>query len=253
MKIQFASDLHLEFPANSKFLKSNPLQQIGDILILGGDIVPFRIMEQFKDFFKFCSDNFETTYWIPGNHEYYHSELGNRIGQFKEEIESNVFLLNNQVIDKAETRIILSTLWTPISSEKAWYIQNELNDYRLIKDKDSYITTSRSTELFNENLAFIQKSVSTNLQKKCVVVTHHVPTFTDYPKEYRNSNINEAFATDLNEFIKNSTIDYWMYGHHHRNIPDFKIGNTELLTNQLGYVSHNEHFDFNWSKFIKTI
>lgn len=253
MKIQFASDLHLEFPANSKFLKSNPLQQIGDILILGGDIVPFRIMEQFKDFFKFCSDNFETTYWIPGNHEYYHSELGNRIGQFKEEIESNVFLLNNQVIDKAETRIILSTLWTPISSEKAWYIQNGLNDYRLIKDKDSYITTSRSTELFNENLAFIQKSVSTNLQKKCVVVTHHVPTFTDYPKEYRNSNINEAFATDLNEFIKNSTIDYWMYGHHHRNIPDFKIGNTELLTNQLGYVSHNEHFDFNWSKFIKTI
>ena len=200
MKIQFASDLHLEFPANSAFLKSNPLQTIGDILILGGDIVPFRFMEQFKDFFKFCSDHFEATYWIPGNHEYYHSELGNRIGQFKEEIESNVFLLNNQAIDRAETRIILSTLWSSISSEKAWYIQNVLNDYRLIKDKGSLFTSARSTELFNENLAFIQKSVLSNQQKKCVVVTHHVPTFTDYPKEYRSSNINEAFATDLNEF-----------------------------------------------------
>jgi len=252
MKIQFASDLHLEFPANSAFFKSNPLQPVGDILILGGDIVPFRIMEQFKDFFKFCSDNFETTYWIPGNHEYYHSELGNRIGQFNEEIESNVFLLNNQAIDRAETRIILSTLWTPISSEKAFYIKNGLNDYKLIEDKDSNFTPSRSTELFNENLAFIQKSVSSNQQKKCVVVTHHVPTFTDYPKEYRSSNLNEAFATDLNEYIESSAIDHWIYGHHHRNIPAFKIGNTELLTNQLGYVSQNEHLNFNEAKFTIT-
>jgi predicted phosphohydrolase len=225
---------------------------MGDILILGGDIVPFRIMEQFKDFFNFCSDNFETTYWIPGNHEYYHSELVNRIGQFKEEIESNVFLLNNQAIDRAETRIILSTLWTPISSEKAFYIKNGLNDYKLIEDKDSNFTPSRSTELFNENLAFIQKSVSSNQQKKCVVVTHHVPTFTDYPKEYRSSNLNEAFATDLNEYIESSAIDHWIYGHHHRNIPAFKIGNTELLTNQLGYVSQNEHLNFNEAKFTIT-
>jgi hypothetical protein len=106
--------------------------------------------------------------------------------------------------------------------------------------------------LFNENLAFIQKSVSLNQQKKCVVVTHHVPTFTDYPKEYRSSTINEAFATDLNEFIESSTIDYWMYGHHHRNIPAFKIGNTELLTNQLGYVSYNEHTDFKTNNYIVT-
>jgi predicted phosphohydrolase len=252
MKIQFASDLHLEFSENNRFLKQNPLIPSGDILILAGDIVLFRLIEQFMDFFKFCSDNFEKTYWIPGNHEYYQGDLANRIGSFMEEIVPNVHLVNNTSIDTGNTRIIFSTLWTPISDEKAWYIQNGLNDYRLIKDTGLLFTPARSTELFNENLAFIQKSVSSNQQEKCVVVTHHVPTFTNYPKEYRSSNLNEAFATDLNEYIESSAIDYWIYGHHHRNIPTFKIGNTELLTNQLGYVSYTEHTDFKTNKCIVT-
>ena len=37
MKIQYASDLHLEFAENSSYIKHNPLKVTGDILILAGE------------------------------------------------------------------------------------------------------------------------------------------------------------------------------------------------------------------------
>ena len=252
MNIQFASDLHLEFSENNRFLKLNPLIPSGDILILAGDIVPFHLIDQRLDFFKYCSDHFAFTYWIPGNHEYYHGDLLTRAGQFMEDIEQNVHLVNNMWAHHGNTRLIFSTLWTSISNEKAWHVQNGLNDYRIIKDDGKLFTTSRSTKLFEENFDFIKTAVANNESEKCIVITHHVPTFQYYPEEYRNSVINEAFAVDLDHFIEESGVDYWIYGHHHRNVPAFKIGNTELLTNQMGYVSQYEHVDFKLEQLIVT-
>lgn len=111
MIIQYCSDLHLEFKANQRYLRQNPLPVIGDVLILAGDIVLFSRMDDHKDFFDYISESFSMTYWLPGNHEYYYSDVSERSGFLKESIRSNLFLVNNCAIEQGDTRFLFSTIW----------------------------------------------------------------------------------------------------------------------------------------------
>lgn len=251
MKIQYCSDLHLEFTLNKEFMELNPLVPEGDILILAGDIVPFENMDLAKDFLKFCSENYKETYWIAGNHEYYHGALDGRVGVFKEQTVENVFLVNNYTFECEDVQIIFSTLWSNISPEMSFFVKKGLNDYRIIRDGRMLFSVDRSNQLFEENIEYIRNTVKHSDSKRNIVVTHHVPTFQNYPEEYLDSNINEAFATDLDDFIASSNIHSWIFGHHHRNVSAFKIGDTSMLTNQLGYVKYGENVGFRRNAVIE--
>lgn len=250
MKIQYCSDLHLEFPENKAFLKANPLTPVGDILVLAGDIVPFAILEKHNDFFDYIADHFKFTYWIPGNHEYYYSDITQRSGAFSENIRSNVLLLNNQVVILEKTRFIFSTLWSRISPVYQFQIERSINDFHLIKHDGYRFSADHFNQLHSESLSFIQFVLEQSYAGTTVVATHHMPTFLNYPLKFKGDVLNEAFAVELSEFIETTKPDYWLFGHVHINVPASKIGDTRLLTNQLGYVKYNEHAAFCIDKTI---
>jgi predicted phosphohydrolase len=250
MVIQYASDLHLEFPENKEFLKKYPIQPMGEVLLLAGDIVPFVVIDKHIDFFSYISDHFENTYWIPGNHEYYHSDLTGRCGSFHEKIIDNVHLVNNMVLEIENVDFVFSSLWSKISPVHQLQIERSISDFHVIKFDGSRFHAEQFNQLHTESLMFLKQALNHNFTTKKVVVTHHVPTFLNYPEKYRGDALNEAFAVELYDFIEDSVADYWIYGHSHCNTSDFKIGSTQLLTNQLGYVKYGEQKLFDTKKFI---
>lgn len=250
MTFQYASDLHLEFPENRDYLEAHPIEPVAELLILAGDIMPFSEMENHQDFFDELANKFKKTYWVAGNHEYYGDDVLKDSGSVNKQIRDSIFLINNASIVAEGVRFLFSTLWTEIHPQNQWRVQRQLNDFAHINYGGETFKPYQYNRLHYENLDFLKQALTESTSNNTVVVTHHVPTFYKYPEKYKNDPINEAFAVELFDLIVAAEPDYWIYGHHHSNCPNFTIGKTEMCTNQLGYVAYNEHFGFDPKKTI---
>ena len=117
MKIQYASDLHLEFHENCRWLKDNPLLPVGDVLVLAGDI-GYLGDENYErhQFWGWCAENFRQTIVIPGNHELYKGFNINELHEgWQLNIRPNVKAVYNCVIPiSQDIELIASTLWAKI-------------------------------------------------------------------------------------------------------------------------------------------
>ena len=66
MKIQYMSDLHMEFQENSRYLKNNELPVTGDVLVLAGDIFYLRDkVAPLTKFWKWASENYRQVLICP--------------------------------------------------------------------------------------------------------------------------------------------------------------------------------------------
>lgn len=252
MKIQYASDLHLEFHDNWRWLRNNTLEVVGDVLVLAGDI-GYLGDENYANhpFWDWAADNYRQVLCCMGNHEFYkYYDIAELSGGFTMEIRPNIHSYYNGVVRIGNTDIILSTLWARIPLQEAYYTEQVVSDFRRILYQGELLTFAEFNSEHERCFAFIKDAVAKSDAAHKVVVTHHVPSFRMQDPRFANSKANGAFTIELEDYITNSSIDYWIYGHSHYN-KDVVVGNTHCVSNQLGYVSHNEHLTFSRNKVIE--
>ena len=126
-----------------------------------------------------------------------------------------------------------------------------MNDFRQILYNGRRFTPADFNAEHEKCLDFIKRSVAESTAERIVVVTHHLPTMVVVAPEHKGNLLNSAFATELGDFIADSRIDAWIFGHSHAN-EEAIIGNTRLVCNQLGYVYYRENLNgFDGGKFIE--
>ena len=254
MKIQYMSDLHLELTDNSRYIKHNEFPVTGDVLVLTGDIFYLRNdVAPLGKFWKWASANYRQVLIVPGNHDYYgRYDVMTKGMQWSWKFKENVGYYQNQVVRIDNIDFVLSTLWSNISPQDEYFVWKGLNDFYQTLYNGHRLTVDDYNRMHQFCLDFIKRSVAESTAEKIVVVTHHLPTRQVVAPQHQDSLINSAFATELGDFIANSRIDAWIYGHSHTNI-DATIGMTKIVSNQLGYVFHNEHLSngFDAGKYIE--
>lgn len=253
MKLQYASDLHLEFSANSSYLKLEPLTVSGDVLVLAGDIGYLGDDNSDKHpLWDWASANYRQVVVIPGNHEFY--KLFNIDGLYNGwtyPIRPNISYYYNTVISlDNDIDLIATTLWGHIDIRDAFRTEVVVNDFKRICSGSKPLSWMRFNREHVRCFRFLTDSVKLSKAKHIVVVTHHVPSFELMAEEFKGSVLNGAFTVELGDYIANSPIEYWIYGHSHRNVNKV-IGKTQCLSNQLGYVFQNEHQSFSRNSYIE--
>ena len=246
------SDLHLEFTLNQEYIHDFFEGETGDILLLAGDIMYLKDSIFIRRrFLTELSQKYSQVLIVPGNHEFYaYNDIKAYGDSWQIELRPNIHYYYNKVVHIGDTDFILSTLWSKLDPLQEKRIQQGMSDFYQIGYNGEWLTPRHYNEEHDSCVSFIREAVEKSTADKIVVVTHHAPSLQTVAPQHQNSILRSAFASDLEELIKNSRIDYWVYGHSHTNI-DCQVGQTKIICNQLGYVSSNEHLGFNYNKFFE--
>jgi len=251
MKVQVASDLHLEFD-RTPFILDNT--ENADLLILAGDIIVTKHSNStYKDFFNNVSQQFEHVLVIAGNHEYYGSSFNKTQAQLFEFYShyNNVTFLNNSSIVINDVLFIGATLWTDFNNNCYFtknHVRRSLNDYYIIDGfttgkaiDEHYIARQFITDSYKENKDHFEKMVG---------IFHHGISPQSIHSMYRSDTLlNGGFSSDMRHFFEDKEkFKLLIHGHTHHSfdyILDNKLQSQRVICNPRGYAKRDENFEFN--------
>jgi hypothetical protein len=110
-----------------------------------------------------------------------------------------------------------------------------INDYNYIPE----FTYDVSNMLHHQALVKLNEAIEKNIDRKIIVMSHHMPSYDLIHPKFKNSNFNSAFASNV-EIAKNPIIKVWLYGHTH--IP---CECDKYYCNPIGYDGENENIQYN--------
>ncbi|MEP0367146.1 MAG: metallophosphoesterase [Cyclobacteriaceae bacterium] len=259
MILQFASDLHLEFSANAEYIQKHPLEPCADTLILAGDITYLNDKYLSHSIFDQWSRDYKEVYIVPGNHEFYgkHFPVSGVFPYLNIEVRSNIRYLNNQTIYLGGIRILFTTLFSHINKEKSLEIEYYIRDFhgtRYSEDSMLPLTINQFNQCHQDCLAYLKSEMDKPFYGKTVIVSHFAPFNKKWIKDYPffPHDFSAFFHADLEWMCESYKIDHWISGHTHIHFESFKICNTWMSSNMMGYVERSEHQKFNNQKLIET-
>jgi predicted phosphodiesterase len=251
MKVQYFSDVHLEFASNDSKIRRmlEKIEKNADICIVAGDL-GYPFLPTYKQFLEGLSIIFEHVIIIHGNHEYY--QFGKQKGKTMEEIRektrdickeiANVHFLDNSYIDLpcSETgkmwRFIGTTLWSNIFLPR-FTVNDKINiDEFSVENNNSWHA---------KNNEFLEETINSS-ELDCIVITHHLPSFNIIDEEYSHGMYkmyNQCYASRCDDLIK-SPVKAWIYGHTHKPAKN-NMNDIMCVCNPIGYPGENKKISFN--------
>lgn len=236
MRIQLASDLHLEFLARrfpgERLIK--PAHHV-DVLVLAGDIgLASSAVDLFKDWPV-------PVLYVAGNHEGYHECWEEVQEEIRDKARNSpVCFLERDVVDFSGVRFLGCTLWTDYCL-RGTHLQRQALENARRRLHDHRVIRTRSGERFlpedalrdhKLSRAWLREKLCRPYDGKTVVVTHHGPHPLSVHPRYADDMTNAAFVSDLTDLVQRA--DYWLHGHVHDSF-DYLVGNCRVVANPRGY------------------
>jgi len=82
------------------------------------------------------------------------------------------------------------------------------------------------------------------------VISHHLPSYRSIDPMFTGHSLNPAYASDMDDFIKDSDINLWIHGHTHTSM-DYDINGTRIVCNPRGYAPYDLNPHFNSSMVVE--